>query len=126
MRLRVARKDFVIQAELVIDLNIEARAVRAIFGRRDQVRMRAELVNEARRGIGWRERVVREEVVCDGIKSVLGNHISREWVAGPGSIYLADRSGIIDSVADLRPCRIEKIEVPVQHVRAWDVADERF
>src|SRR6185437_9150655 len=126
MRLRVASKDLVICAELVVDLDIPACSVGTIFCRRDQVLMGTKLVNEPRSGIGWGERVVRKEIICDRIKPAFRNYISRERIADPGPVFLPHRNRIINSIADLRPRRIIEIEVSIEHVRTWNVADERL
>lgn len=55
MRLRVAREDLVLGAELMIDLDIEAGSVGAVCRRRDQVLMRPKFVGEAGSFVGWRE-----------------------------------------------------------------------
>src|SRR5437588_6685706 len=112
----------VVGAELVVNLDIESRSVRPVFSRYHEVLMGAKLVDKTRNCVGWRERIVREEIVGHRVKSVLGNNIAGERCARPSSVgVLANGAWIVNRVSDLL-AGIEEIEVAVQHVGTRHVA----
>src|SRR5947209_11595197 len=115
----------VIGSELMVDLDIESRAIRAVNRWRHQVLVRTQLVDKTGSRVGGRERIVREEIVCHRIKSVLGNDVARERGAGPGSVrVLANGSRIVNDISTRLACWIKEIEVAVQHIRAGHIAGE--
>src|SRR5262245_28647114 len=108
MSLRVAGEELVIRAELMVNLDVDSLAVRALSRGGHQVLVWPQFIDESGRGIRGREGVVRKEIVRHRVKPVLGDNIAGEWRAGPGSVRVLTYSGwVVDGIADLLARRVE-------------------
>src|SRR2546427_11921132 len=99
----------VIGVELVVDLDVEPRAVGSILRGHNQVPVRTRSIDGGGR-IRGREGIVRKEIVGDSVKTVLRDGIARERIARPGSVsVLSNRGWIVNRVSDLLAGRIEEV-----------------